>query len=212
MIGKIVSHYKITRELGSGGMGVVYRAQDQTLGQTVALKFLPPRLAQDPRRVKRFLGEVRNAREIAHPNVCRVYDVEEAEGRLFLSMEYIDGITLLKLLENRGPLSLREAGEIAAQFLSGLDAVHRAGLVHRDFKPENVMLTRAGRVVVMDFGLAKGLGEERTGSISGTPAYMAPEQATSEQVDHRMDVYTGEPAGRHVLGNTPTYRFPLFPG
>ena len=104
-------------------------------------------------------------------------------------MEYIDGTTLTETLRYRGPLELREAREIASQFLSGLEAIHQAGLVHRDFKPENVMLTRAGRVVVMDFGLAKGLGDGRSGTIAGTPAYMAPEQARGEVVDARADVY-----------------------
>ena len=134
---------------------------------------------------------MRSAREVMSPNVCRVFHIEEVEeGRELVSMEYIDGGTLTELLRERGPLEVGEAREIAAQFLAGLEAIHAAGLVHRDFKPENVMITRAGRVVVMDFGIAKDLAEGRQGTVSGTPAYMAPEQSRGEAVDARADVFS----------------------
>jgi serine/threonine protein kinase len=133
-------------------------------------------------------GEVRSAREVLSPNVCRIFDLVEEDGQELVSMEYVDGETLGETLKQRGPLALQEAREIASQFLSGLEAIHQAGLVHRDFKPENLMLTRAGRVVVMDFGLAKARTEGGR-TIAGTPAYMAPEQARGEAVDARADVY-----------------------
>ena len=133
---------------------------------------------------------MRSAREVLSPNVCRIFDLVVEEGRELVSMEYIDGTTLAEALRERRPLELREAREIAAQFLSGLEAIHEAGLVHRDFKPENVMLTRAGRVVVMDFGLAKSRSELESRSIAGTPAYMSPEQSRGESVDARSDVFS----------------------
>jgi serine/threonine-protein kinase len=199
------NRYLIETMIGRGGMGVVYRAQDQTLGQTVALKFLPPRFAQDPRRVKRFLGEVRNAREVAHPNVCRVYDVEEAEGRLFLSMEYIDGEDLSTLLRRIGRLPTEKAVDIAAQLCAGLQSLHENGMLHRDLKPANVMLDGRGRVRLTDFGLA-GIAEDISGADirSGTPQYMSPEQLEGREVTARSDIYalglvlyevfTGKPA------------------
>ena len=116
------------------------------------------------------------------PNVCRIFDLIEIEGRELVSMEYVDGATLLGVLQERGPLDLKEAQDIASQFLAGLEAIHKAGLIHRDIKPENIMLTRAGRVVVMDFGLARQ-DTEGGGSVSGTPAYMAPEQAAGQTLD-----------------------------
>ncbi len=133
--------------------------------------------------------EVRAAREVVSPNVCRIFDLIEIDGRELVSMEYVDGATLLGVLQERGPLELKEAQDIASQFLAGLEAIHKAGLVHRDVKPENIMLTRAGRVVVMDFGLARG-PESGAGSVSGTPAYMAPEHAAGQDVDARADVYS----------------------
>ena len=133
---------------------------------------------------------MRSAREVVSPNVCRIFDLVVEEGRELVSMEYIDGTTLAETLLERGPLELREAREIAAQFLSGLEAIHEAGLVHRDSKPENVMLTRAGRVVVMDFGLAKSRTEDKSRSIAGTPAYMSPEQSRGEPLDARSDVFS----------------------
>jgi serine/threonine-protein kinase len=122
--------------------------------------------------------------------VCRVFDLLELDGQELISMEYIDGTTLVKVLQSRGPLELQEAREIASQFLAGLEAIHQAGLVHRDLKPENIMITRSGRVVVMDFGIAKGLADQKTGMVLGTPAYMAPEHSRGEEVSARADVFS----------------------
>ncbi len=189
--GKILGErYQIREVLGRGGMGEVYRAFDLKLRVDVALKAVRPELSSSEKARELLRQEVRSAREVMSPNVCRIFDLVVEEGRELVSMEYIDGATLAESLRERRPLELREAREIAAQFLSGLEAIHEAGLVHRDFKPENVMLTRAGRVVVMDFGLAKARSEERSRTIAGTPAYMSPEQSRGEAVDSRSDVFS----------------------
>jgi WD40 repeat protein len=180
--------YWIRRLLGRGGMGEVWQALDLKLRVDVALKSLHPRFYADEGRRELLRQEVRAAREVISPNVCRVYDLVEVEDRELLSMEHIDGQTLLALLKERAPLPLIEGRDLALQFLTGLDAVHAAGLVHRDFKPENVMITRSGRVVVMDFGIAQK-AEGGRGSVSGTPAYMSPEQSRGEAVDARTDLY-----------------------
>ncbi len=181
--------YEILEMLGRGGMGEVWRAFDLKLRVEVGLKALREDLFQSERRLELLRQEVRAAREVVSPNVCRIFDLIEIDGRELVSMEYVDGATLLGVLQERGPLELKEAQDIASQFLSGLEAIHKAGLVHRDVKPENIMLTRAGRVVVMDFGLARG-PESGAGSVSGTPAYMAPEHAAGGDVDARADVYS----------------------
>jgi WD40 repeat protein len=181
--------YEIRALLGAGGMGEVWHAFDLKLRVEVALKALRPELFRAESRRELLRTEVRTAREVMSPNVCRIYDLVEVDGGELVSMEYVDGHTLLKVLQERGPLELKEAQDIASQFLAGLEAIHRAGLVHRDVKPENIMLTRAGRVVVMDFGLARQEAEG-SGSASGTPAYMAPEQAAGLKVDARADVYS----------------------
>ncbi|RLE32311.1 MAG: hypothetical protein DRJ61_09800, partial [Acidobacteria bacterium] len=180
--------YQIRSQLGRGGMGEVWRAFDLKLRVEVALKALLPELFKDERRRDLLRREVRAAREVMSPNVCRIFDLVEADGIELVSMEYIDGGTLLDVLRERGPLELKEAQDIASQFLAGLEAIHKAGLIHRDIKPENIMITRAGRVVVMDFGLARQEDSE-AGTVSGTPAYMAPEQAAGLSVDARADVY-----------------------
>ena len=185
--------YQVREMLGRGGMGEVFRAFDLKLRLDVALKAVragPGGPAESERLQDMLRREVRSAREVVSPNVCRIFDLVVEDGQELVSMEYIDGTTLSESLRQVGPLPLRESREIASQFLSGLEAIHQAGLVHRDFKPENVMLTRAGRVVVMDFGLAKARTEGRTRTISGTPAYMAPEQARGEAVDARADVFS----------------------
>ena len=181
--------YQIRELLGRGGMGEVYRAFDLKLRVDVALKAVRPGRAEDGRVRELLRREVRSAREVVSPNVCRIFDLVDEDGQELLSMEYVDGETLAAILRERGPLALKEAREIASQFLSGLEAIHQAGLVHRDFKPENVMLTRAGRVVVMDFGVARSLEDSGRGTVSGTPAYMAPEQARGDALDARADVY-----------------------
>jgi WD40 repeat protein len=180
--------YQILEMLGRGGMGEVWHAFDLKLRVEVALKALRPEFFKSERRLELLRQEVRAAREVMSPNVCRIFDLIEIEGRELVSMEYVDGATLLGVLQERGPLELKEAQDIASQFLAGLEAIHKVGLVHRDIKPENIMLTRAGRVVVMDFGLARQEAEGG-GSVSGTPAYMAPEQAAGQTLDARADVY-----------------------
>ena len=182
--------YRIRALLGRGGMGEVWRAVDLKLRVDVALKALRAELLSDERALESLRQEVRLAREVVSPNICRVFDLLEIEGRELVSMEYIDGVTLLDVLKMRAPLDLTEAREIAAQFLAGLEAIHEAGLVHRDVKPENLMMTRSGRIVLMDFGIAKDLAEGRTGTVSGTPAYMAPEQARGDSPDARVDVFS----------------------
>ena len=162
--------YQVRSLLGRGGMGEVWRAYDLKLRVDVALKALRVELMADKRALETLRQEVRAAREVVSPNVCRVFDLVELDGRELVSMEYIDGTTLLEILRHRGPLELGEARELASQFLAGLEAIHDAGLIHRDVKPENLMITRAGRVVVMDFGIAKGLADRKKGTVAGTPA------------------------------------------
>jgi WD40 repeat protein len=179
--------YEIRGVLGRGGMGEVWLARDLKLQVEVALKALTPEKLGDEAALTRLRAEVRSARAVASPHVCRVYDLVEAEGLECVSMEYVDGTTLRHVLETRSPLSLEEAREIALQLLAGLGAIHEAGLVHRDVKPENVMLTRAGRVVLMDFGIAKAVASG--GTVAGTPAYWPPEQAMGAPADPRADVF-----------------------
>ena len=153
----IGGRYRVRSLLGRGGMGEILRAFDLKLRVDVALKALRSEWLEDERALQMLRQEVRTAREVVSPNVCRVFDLIEADGQELVSMEYIDGITLWDILRARAPLELTEAREIALQFLAGLEAIHEAGLVHRDIKPENIMMTRSGRVVVMDFGIAKSL-------------------------------------------------------
>jgi len=187
---RLGTRYRVVGLLGRGGMGEVYRADDLELGQSVALKFLPPALAGNAAELARFRGEVRVARQIAHPNICRVYDIGEADGHVFLSMEYIDGEDLASVLRRMGRPSSDKAIEIARQICLGLAAAHDAGMLHRDLKPANIMIDGRGRVRITDFGLA-GLADElaRDGSNAGTPAYMAPEQLAGGRVSVRSDVY-----------------------
>jgi serine/threonine protein kinase len=176
----LADRYRVIGLLGRGGMGEVYRADDLKLGQPVALKFLPPRLAQDPVRRERFFAEVRITRQLSHPNICRVYDIGEIDGRHFLSMEYIDGEDLASLLKRIGHLTSEKALDIARQLAAGLAAAHERGVLHRDLKPANIMLDGRGRVRITDFGLAIAAEDETQAvEIAGTPAYMAPEQLSA---------------------------------
>src|SRR5512132_1593453 len=186
----IAGRYRIIGLIGRGGMGEVYRADDLKLGQPVALKFLPEKLASDPAWIERFYAEVRHARGVSHPNVCRVYDVGEIEGRHFLSMEYVDGEELASLLRRIGRLPPDKAVEIARELCAGLAAAHDKGVLHRDLKPSNVMIDGRGRAKITDFGLAVAAGEETEGEVSGTPAYMAPEQLAGKGASVRSDVYS----------------------
>src|SRR5579871_3342618 len=146
--------YRVIGLLGRGGMGEVYRATDLTLGQSVALKFLPEEASRDQRLLERFHGEVRMARQVSHPNVCRVYDIGEVEGMPFLSMEYVDGEDLASLLLRIGRLPADKALDTARKICAGLAAAHDRGIIHRDLKPANIMMNKRGEVVIMDFGLA----------------------------------------------------------
>jgi serine/threonine-protein kinase len=168
-------------------MGEVFRADDLKLGQQVALKFLPPAVDRDPARLTQLHTEVRLARQVSHPNVCRVYDIDEIEGHTFLSMEYVDGEDLSSLLRRIGHFPEARAVEIARQICAGLASAHERGVVHRDFKPANVMLDGTGRVRIADFGLAGAAGEALR---AGTPAYMAPEQLAGSEVTARSDIYS----------------------
>jgi serine/threonine-protein kinase len=187
----IGERYRIVGLLGRGGMGEVYRADDLELGQSVALKFLPEKLAADPVALDRLRGEVRTARQIAHPNICRVYDIAQVDGHVFLSMEYVDGDDLSHVLRRLGPPGKDKAVEIARQLCLGLAAAHESKVLHRDLKPANVMLDNRGRVRITDFGLAGLIDElEADPQRAGTPAYMAPEQLESGTVSVRSDIYS----------------------
>jgi serine/threonine protein kinase len=186
----LVERYRIIGLLGRGGMGEVYRADDLKLGQTVALKFLPPSLSSDAVRRERFFAEVRITRQLAHPNICRVYDIAEVDGQHFLSMEFIDGEDLSSLLKRIGYLSNEKALDIARQLLAGLAAAHERGVLHRDLKPANIMLDGRGCVRITDFGLAVAVTDESTvGDVSGTPPYMSPEQLAGSGASVRTDIY-----------------------
>ena len=186
----LAGRYRIIALLGRGGMGEVYRADDLTLGQPVALKFLPEEATKDETLLERFRNEVRLSRRVSHPNVCRVYDVGEVDGHTFFTMEYVDGEDLASLLRRIGRLPADKALEIARQLCAGLAAAHAKGVLHRDLKPANIMLDGRGQVVVTDFGLA-GLVDQIPGSDvrSGTPAYMAPEQLEGKEVNAKSDIY-----------------------
>ena len=186
----VAGRYRIISLLGRGGMGEVYRATDLTLAQPVALKFLPDSGPDHQRALERFHNEVRIARQVSHPNVCRVYDVGEADGMPYISMEYVDGEDLASLLQRIGRLPADKALEIARKICAGVAAAHDKGVIHRDLKPANIMLDQRGNVVVMDFGLAAVADQLRGAEArSGTPAYMAPEQLRGEQVTAKSDIY-----------------------
>ncbi len=186
----LLDRYRIVGLLGKGGMGEVYRADDLVLGQPVALKFLPMLLEGDPERLARFLNEARMAREVSHSAVCRVHDVGEFEGHHFLSMEYVDGEDLSSLVRRIGRLPVGKAADVARQICAGLAAAHARDVLHRDLKPQNVMLDGRGKVRITDFGLA-GLADSIQGDEvrSGTPAYMSPEQLAGREVTVRSDIY-----------------------
>ncbi len=184
--------YEIIEELGAGGMGRVYRARDTKLDEEVALKLIKPEIAAEPTTVERFRTEIKIARRITHKNVCRVYDLHEEDRRLFLSMEYVPGEDLKSLVRRKGRLSVEEAVSIVKQVCEGLTEAHRLGVVHRDLKPQNIMITEGGRAKVMDFGIARFVeasGLTVTGVMIGTPDYMSPEQAGGRDADQRSDLY-----------------------
>src|SRR3984885_9717665 len=185
--------YQILKRLGEGGMGAVYKARDHELDRLVALKVIRPELAGHPDILRRFKQELILARQVTHKNVVRIFDLGSADGRKFITMDYIEGRDLKSILVERGKLAPAEVVPIFQQICRGLEAAHTEGVVHRDLKPQNVMLDDAGRVWLMDFGLARSMelsGLTRTGVLMGTPDYMSPEQARAEKVDARSDLFS----------------------
>src|SRR5271157_2947797 len=186
----LAGRYRVLGLLGRGGMGEVYRANDMRLGQPVALKFLPEATARNERMLARLHAEVRIARQVSHPNVCRVYDIGEYQGSTYITMEYVDGEDLASLLRRIGRLPGDKAIEIARKLCAGLAAAHDKGVLHRDLKPANIMIDGRGQVLISDFGLAGLAGQVEGGEIrNGTPAYMAPEQLAGKEVSVRSDIY-----------------------
>jgi serine/threonine protein kinase/tetratricopeptide (TPR) repeat protein len=192
MIGKTVSHYKILEKIGEGGMGVVYKAEDTKLKRIVALKFLPPELMRDKDAKERFIREAQAAAALDHPNICMVHEIDEAKGQTFISMSFIEGQSLKERIA-AGPMRVEDAVDTAIQISEGLKEAHEKGIVHRDIKPGNVMLTEKSKAKITDFGLAKlewGADLTKTATIMGTVAYMSPEQARGDKVDHRTDIWS----------------------
>ena len=191
--GTTLGPYQIVRQLGSGGMGVVYEARDPRLKRTVAIKLLPPDLTRDETAKQRFLQEAQAASALDHPNICTIFEINETDdGQLYLVMAHYEGETLKERIE-RGPLELDDAIDIATQVGQGLAEAHGAGIVHRDIKPANLLATKTGVVKILDFGLAKLAGTEgvtQTGTTLGTVAYMSPEQSKGQEVDHRTDIWS----------------------
>jgi len=189
----IAGRYEVLEELGRGGMGTVYRVLDRKINEEIALKLLKPEVAADARIIERFKNELKLARKIVHKNICRLYDINEAAGGLFITMEYVPGENLKSLVREGRPVAEDEAVSIAGQVGEGLAEAHRLGVVHRDLKPQNIMLDPGGGVHIMDFGIARLMGgSEMTeaGTIIGTPEYMSPEQVEGRPVDQRSDIYS----------------------
>src|SRR6187397_368233 len=195
-----ISHYRLEEEVGRGGMGVVYRALDTKLGRGVAIKMLPAEMTSDEDRRRRFVQEARSASALNHPNIVTIHEIDEEHGLTFIAIELIEGTPLDQVIA-AGPLSIETALNYARQIAAALEVAHASGIVHRDIKPANIMVTRDGRIKVLDFGLAKLVERApadatmsavatRAGIVMGTAAYMSPEQAEGKPVDARSDVFS----------------------
>ena len=203
LIGRTTSHYRILEKIGAGGMGVVYKAEDERLHRVVAVKFLSDELARDPDALSRFRREARTASALNHPNICTIHDIGEQDGRAFIVMEYLEGASLKDRIVHHGGLPLDTVLTLGIEIADALDAAHDAGIIHRDIKPANIFISSRGHAKVLDFGLAKMHSPRahdddaptltgtatQGGMILGTAAYMAPEQARGETIDHRADIW-----------------------
>jgi len=209
MIGKIVSHYKILEEIGSGGMGIVYKAEDTDLKRLVALKFLPPELTRDKEAKERLIREAQSASALDHPNICTIHEIGKTDdGQVFISMGYYEGDTLKDKISH-GPLDVQQVIDISHQIAKGLMKAHEKGFIHRDIKPANIFITNDGIVKILDFGLAKLSGQTqltKEGSTLGTVAYMSPEQARGETIDARSDIWSLGVVFYEMLSGQPPFK------
>ncbi|HDZ26555.1 MAG TPA: serine/threonine protein kinase, partial [Candidatus Aminicenantes bacterium] len=189
----LASRYEIIEELGKGGMGNVYRVLDKKINEEIALKLIKPAIATDENIIERFRNELKFARKITHKNVCRMYDLNEEEEILYITMEYVLGDDLKNIIRMMGQLNPRKAISIAKQICEGLAEAHRLEVIHRDLKPRNIMIDKEGNARIMDFGIASCLktkGITATGDMIGTPEYISPEQAEGKEADPRSDIYS----------------------